>query len=179
MKSKIRNYSLIIVIFAAVMATPLTAFAIGSENNSGAQTNVQARLTAKKLERCQQRERVLNNIIARIGDRGQKQINVINSIQEKVQKFYTEKNISLDNYDVLVANANDKKQLATAEMEQVRSMNGTFSCTGENPTGVAAQFKNQAAKQSAAMKEYRLAVHELAVAIKTALGDSQSTEGEN
>jgi hypothetical protein len=182
MKIKIRKYNfLIIIILAATMLMPIAVYAEEVENNPGNKptVTVQERLTARNLAKCQLREKVMNNIIARIGDRGQKQINVISSIQQKVENFYADKQITVENYDALLKNAQDKQQLATKEMESVRAMNGTFSCIGENPKVVAAQFKNQAATQSAAMKDYRLAVHELAVSVKTALGDSQAVVEEN
>ncbi len=182
------QYSLVIALLAVTLLIPIAVSAQnadagnssgGATAGSGSENSVVARLTDRKLAICQNREQVMNNIMARIGDRGQKQINVINSIQEKVQNFYTDKEITVENYDALMATVTTKKQVATTAMNNVRLMKGTFSCSGENPKGVAVQFKSQAATQSAAMKEYRDAVHALAVSIKTALGDSQAVVEEN
>lgn len=152
----------------------------GSGSETGGSENAsQAKLQGSSLEKCQTRENAINNVMARIVDRAQKQNTVIESIQQKVQNFYTEKNITISNYDDLIANIEAKKAVATTAMNTVRTMNGTFGCSNEDPKGVATQFKSQASVQAGAIKEYKDAVHELVVAIKTALGDSASTTEEN
>lgn len=146
---------------------------------SGSESASRVKLQGRSLEKCQKRENAINNVMARIVDRAQKQNTVIESIRQKVQTFYTEKNITISNYDDLIANIEAKKAVATTVMNTVRNMNGTFGCINEDPKGIATQFKSQISVQVAAIKEYKDAVHELVVAIKTALGDSKSATEEN
>jgi len=150
-----------------------------SDSGNGSVIATQTKLQGKNLESCQNRETVMNNIMARIGDRGQKQIDVVDSIDEKVQAFYVKKNISIENYDTLKKNVEDKKTLALAAMNNVRNINGNFDCKGDNPKGIATQFKSQASAQSEAINNYRNAVHDLVVAIKTALNSSEPATEEN
>lgn len=150
-----------------------------SDSGNGDVITTQTKLQGKNLESCQNRETVMNNVMARIGDRGQKQTDAIRLINEKVQTFYLNKGVSVENYDALNAKVEESKALALAAMNSVRNMNGSFDCKGDNPKGVATQFKSQASAQSEAIKNYRNAVHDLVVAIKTALSTSESTTEEN
>ncbi|MFZ2125829.1 MAG: hypothetical protein WA087_01330 [Candidatus Saccharimonadales bacterium] len=140
-----------------------------STSGSGSDTATQKKLQGQSLEKCQNREMAINNIMARIGDRGEKQIAVIDAVQQKVQTYYTENNISIANYDKLVANITVKKQTATTAMNTVRTMKGSFGCGNDDPKGVATQFKSQASTQSEDITAYKNAVHDLVVEIKTAI----------
>lgn len=151
----------------------------GSSNADPSGNATQKKLQGDNLTACQSRETVMNNVMSRIGDRGQKQIAVIESIQQKVQAFYSEKNISVSNYEALTANVEAKKQVATAAMNAVREMNGTFGCNGDDPKGVATQFKSSAAVQSDGVSGYKDAVHDLVTAIKTAVIEDNTVTGEN
>ena len=47
----------------------------------------QARLTAVKLRVCQNRQKAITNIMSRIADRGQKQLNLFSNIATKTEAF--------------------------------------------------------------------------------------------
>jgi len=191
MRKNIGKYNLtaIMMILAISFLIPFVASAKNTDVGNGSDTSgdsntelgtaVQVKLQGQNLEKCQNREMAINNIMTRTGDRGQKQINVIESIQQKVQSFYSEKNISIDNYESLTSNIEAKKQVAITAMNQVQTMKGTFSCGTDNPKGVATQFKSQASIQLGAIKEYKESVHELVVAIKTNLSTSALITEEN
>lgn len=181
--NKFRYNSIItvVVILFIVIATPMLASAQNTDAGSGqsgsgtsgnATSNsdnaTQKKLQGQNLEKCQNREMAINNVMARIGDRGEKQIAVIESIQQKVQTFYADKNISVNNYDSLITNVETKKQTATMSMNNVRTMKNGFGCTGDDPKGVATQFKAYAMTQSDDITEYKNAVHDLVLAIKAA-----------
>jgi len=186
MKKTIRKYIPIVtgvMALGALLLVPLSANAQnGSNGGDGANPDpvksdvVQKKLKDRSLERCQNRERVISNVMTRVGDRGEKQISVIQSIQQKVQNFYVEKDISTDGYDTLVANVEAKKQAATNEVNRVRTLTRSFSCGSDDPKGTATQFKTQATAQSSSVGEYKNAVHDLIVEIKTSIGADSSTE---
>lgn len=60
-------------------------------NAQAKKEEAQARVAAAKLKMCQNREKTVNAIMARIADRGQKQLNLFTKISERTQAFYTEK----------------------------------------------------------------------------------------
>jgi hypothetical protein len=156
-------------------ADPSSSNGNSSNTEAGSNSAAQAKLQGRNLENCQNREMAINSVMARVGDRGQKQLELVESIQGKIQSFYSNKNVSVLNYDELVSNIEAKKQLALTAINTVRTMNGSFSCSKDNPKGIATQFKSQASGQSSSIKDYRDAVRELATAIKVALSDVTST----
>lgn len=155
---------------------PETSGNANAGSESGSDVAQQKKLEGKSLEKCQNREKAIVNVMARIGDRGEKQIEVIASIQQKVQNFYTEKNLSVGDYDGLVAKVEAKKQEAVTAMNTVRNMNRNFSCGNDDPKGTAEQFKAQASVQSDGVVAYRDAVHELVTEIKTSVTEASAEE---
>lgn len=194
MKTKIykSNLSVLLIVSALMTLLPLTVIAnnagaengqsgsttsngagnssvsAGSENGSSSGAS-QTKLQAGNLEKCKNRETVMNNVMSRVGDRGQKQIGAIDDIAAKVKTFYSANNISVGNYDDIVAGIEAKKVIAQNTMNNVRNMNGSFSCGNNDPKGLATQFKLQAASQSAAVSEYKNQVSDLVAAIKAAI----------
>lgn len=126
-----------------------------------------ARLESAQLKRCEAQEKAITNIMARIGDRGQKHLDLFTTISDRVQAFYAEKGYTLDNYDSLVADVNAKKEAAQAVVDEVQAADTDFACEGDNPRGVASGFKAALQEQIAALKEYRTAVKNLIVGVKS------------
>ncbi len=135
----------------------------------------QARLEAAKLKVCQNREKAIQNIMARISDRGNKQLDVFTKISDRVQAFYTEQGNTLSNYDALVAEVNAKKEAARTAVDVVHDGSHEFKCDGKNPKAVADSFKEDLKAMNAALKEYKTAVKNLIVGVKSA--QSTTTEG--
>src|ERR1700757_77598 len=69
----------------------------------------QTRLADAKLKACQNREKAITNIMSRLADRGQKQLNLFSTIADKVEAFYSAKGKTVSNYDALVADLTRKK----------------------------------------------------------------------
>jgi len=128
------------------------------------------KLAETKLQACQNREKAINTIMSRLGDRGAKQLQVINKISERTQTFYKEKGKTLANYDVLVADAASKKAAAEAAVAKVKETSVTFQCDGTDPKGTASSFKEQLRAQHAAIKAYRTSVKNLIVGVKSVQG---------
>lgn len=138
----------------------------------------QARLEAAKLKACQNREKAITNIMARISDRGTRQLDVFTKISDRVQAFYTEKGHTLSNYDALVAEVGAKKTVAQATVETVKNGSTEFKCDGDNPRAVADSFKENLKAMNAALKEYKTAVKNLIVGVKSVQSTTQvSSEG--
>lgn len=137
-----------------------------------AKKNATARLGDTKLKVCKKREQNVTNIMKRMGDRGEKQINVFTKIADRTKNFYQEKGYALANYDALVAEANAKREAAVAANSVVKNTSLNFKCDGDNPKGVASSFKELMKNQNEAIKAYKTAVKNLIVAVKSA-----NTEG--
>jgi hypothetical protein len=155
------------------------ARAAAEERGEVKRAEAETRLADKKLEICERREQKVQNIMARISDRGDKHLDVFTKISDRVQTFYTDKNLTVANYDELVANVDKKKQAAEAQVAAIREASVEFNCDSEDPKGVAWAFKDDMKAQVAALKEYRTAVKDLLVAVKKSLGEAEGSESES
>lgn len=126
------------------------------------------RLEGRKLKACQNREKAVTNIMVRIADRGQKQVDLFTKIADRTQQFYADKGLSANSYDELVADVNAKKAAAQSAVDSVKSTSVEFKCDGDNPRGVADSFKQSKNDQNLALKAYKTAVKDLIVGVKSA-----------
>lgn len=171
------------VVAAALPARAAEARASAQEKQTTAQTTAadkreaaQTRLADAKLKACQNREKAITNIMARIGDRGQKQVDLFGKIADRTEAFYTDKGKTLSNYNALVADVSAKKADAQAAVDTTKSTAAAFTCDGTDPKGVAATFKENLKTQNDALKAYKTAVKNLIVGVKSVQGTTASTE---
>lgn len=157
-----------------------TAQADGTERKA----EVKTKLADNKLKVCQKREKKITNIMSRQSDRGTKQIAVFTKISDRTQAFYVEKGRTVANYDALVADVVAKKALAEAEIAKVTENTVAFKCDGTDPKGAGEVFKQSLKAQHAAIKEYKTAVKNLIVGVKSAKSNTvkpaeptETTEG--
>ncbi len=133
-----------------------------------------ARLSDAKLKRCEARQKAITNIMARISDRGQKQLDLFTTIAGRVETFYAEKGNTVENYDSLVAEVSAKKEAAQTAVSAIQTAETDFACDGENPHGVVNGFKSSLKQEITALKEYRTAVKNLIVGVKSAQPEKMS-----
>ncbi len=178
------------VVAATVVATTLTglpALAVGMAdqhaNAQAASDTAGTKLPEVKLKVCQIREKSIDNIMSRIAERGQKQLDLFTTIATRVETFYTTKGKTLSNYDALVADVNAKKAAAQAAVDQVKSDKANFKCDGTDPKGAADSFKNDLKLEISALKDYRTSIKNLIVGVKsvqsTTTSSNSSTSGGN
>ncbi|MBI2592027.1 hypothetical protein HYW36_00955 [Candidatus Saccharibacteria bacterium] len=131
------------------------------------------KLKDDKLKICQEREDKINDSMARIGERGQNKIDLFSAIADRTKSFYVSKSKVLANYDALVAAVEAKKAAAQTAVDTVISTSVTFDCEADDPKGTASEFKTNVKAMHDALKQYRTAVKNLIVGVKSV----QSTEG--
>ena len=134
------------------------------------------KLADAKLRVCKTHEKVIDTIMGNAAARGDKQMGVIDTIATRTEAFYQSKGKTLANYDELVAKVNAAKATAQTAVDTVKNSSTTFNCDGTDPKGVAAGFKNAVRAEITALKEYRTAVKNLIVGVKS-VQVSTSTEG--
>lgn len=132
------------------------------------------RLQAAKLRACEKRQTVIANTMKRISDRAQKQVALFSSIAERTQAFYEKKGKALENYDALVADVAAKKAAAEEAAAMVSTQGADFKCDGADPKGMASNFKEHHKHVIAALKEYKTAVKNLIVGVKSVQGTTSS-----
>lgn len=150
-----------------------------NESTVKAQEAVKTRLEGSKLKACENREIVINKILDRIAARGEKRLNVYTVISERVQEFYTKKDLSVSNYDELVAEVNSKKAAAETAIETTKNKQIEFNCDGSDPKGYASGFKADLKAEIQALHAYQQSIKDMIVAVKTAIADSNQNNSDN
>ncbi len=135
------------------------------------------RLTDAKLRACEKRQTAISNIMKRISNRGQKQIDLFSGIAERTQAFYEKKGKTLSNYDALVADVAAKKESAQDAVAMIAAHGTEFSCDSDDPKGSVTGFREHQQQAIAALKEYKTSVKNLIVGVKSVQGVT-SSEGE-
>lgn len=148
----------------------------GSDNGQGLQT-ASGRLEDAKLKLCENRQMVMSNIMARVADRGNRQMLVFDKISERVQAFYADKGYSIANYTELVAAVVATRTEAQTALQTMAQNGQTVDCGGDNPKADVDAFKLRAQTMRGALNEYKAAIKNLIVAIKAAAEDAATTEG--
>lgn len=170
---------------AAVHAQAADTTTTSTDNSSEAsphkpiatgQANGQAHLAAAHLKSCQNRQKAITNTMARISDRGQKQLTLFGTIATRVETFYTDKGKTLSNYDTLVADVNAKQAAAQTAVSTTSADGSGFSCDGTDPTGFVSTFKDSLKSEISALQDYRTSVKNLIVGVKSVQGTAASTD---
>jgi hypothetical protein len=133
------------------------------------------RLSEAKQRVCQNHKTTIANSMTRVSERAQKRVGVIEQITERAKAFYAQKGKTLSNYDALVAEVATKKADAQAAVESLKAAAPTFDCSGDNPKGVVASFKERVQAVNKAFHAYRQAVKDLIVGIKSVQGTTSSS----
>jgi hypothetical protein len=136
-----------------------------------------AQLAERKMKFCENRERVINQIMSHIIRRGERQIAVFNKIADRVEAF-AGSHTKPTNYDSLLADVNSKKDAAQAALDAIKA-EGSFNCSEDNPRGAALAFKSEAKTEIKALKDYKTAIKNLIVAVKSAQSGSDNSEQES
>jgi hypothetical protein len=135
---------------------------------------VQTRLADNKLKMCQNRQKAITNITARIADRGQKQIDLFSKIAERTESFYVSKGKTLATYDALVADVAAKKAAAQSVADATTSDSTVFDCSSNDPKGSMSSFKDKLKLEIDAIKAYKTSVKNLIVGVKSVQGTTSS-----
>lgn len=135
----------------------------------------QERLEGAKKKACEKRQTLINRLMDKMDSRHETVFNKITRISEAVQKFYTDKNLSVANYDDLLAEVVAAKGIAQSSIDAQQAV-PELDCDSEHPRADVTDFRQKRLDTVDAMKAYRDAVKSLAQAVRTA---AKSTEGES
>lgn len=124
-----------------------------------------AALDAKRLEACEKKSNKINSIIQKRSSQASKHLAVFTKISDRVQEFVADKSLTIENYDALVANIEDKEQAATAAIEA--NTNTVFDCDSVDASSPGKVVKASVNGVRDALKEYRTAIKDLIVKVKS------------
>lgn len=134
-------------------------------------------LQGDRLKSCEAHQDAIKKIMTQAGERGDRQINLFNTIAARVEAFYTSKGKTLANYSQLVAAVTAGQSAAQSAVQAVKSADTQFNCGGTNPTGQVDIFRAELKAMSSALEQYRTAVKNLIVGVKSVQSTTTSTNG--
>jgi hypothetical protein len=137
---------------------------------------LKGRLSDAKKKICEKRVERITSIMSKASQGGEKGQAFFGSAYTRIKEFYAKKNLSVANYDALVAAVDAKKAAAQAAIDAVKS-NTSFSCDGDNPIASIDAFNGKIRTMHAALKDYRAAVKALLKAVKEAARAAEKTTG--
>ena len=132
------------------------------------------KLDETKKKACEKNVSTINRLQEVMNKRRQNTVERISKISEAVQSFYSKKQLTVANYEELLAKVAAAKTVAESALEAQQQI-PSLDCSGDRPRANVADFKDKRATAIDAVKAYRDAVKDLARAVKTAAGTSAST----
>ncbi len=142
------------------------------EKQQEVRERVAATLDDKKKSLCKKREATIKRIMTNMQKQGEKQLEVFDKIADRTKQFYQNKKRVIDNYDDLTTAVDDKRQSAALAVAAGSEAIMTFSCDADDPITLKDMFKEQLNDQIAALKDYKTAIKDLIVGVKSAQGQA-------
>ncbi|HXY17801.1 MAG TPA: hypothetical protein VEH48_00030 [Candidatus Nitrosopolaris sp.] len=177
LKAKLLAGSGALAIAGSTLVVAIPAFAIATTSSGPAAVAAGTRLDAAKLKLCTDRVNVIDSILKRVADRGNRHLTLISDVATKVETFYSKSGKTLDNYDSLVATVNSDKTAAQAAVSQVQSDSTSFNCSGSDPVGNLQTFKADVQAEITALQNYKAAVQALIAGVKSVVEPSSISGG--
>lgn len=139
-----------------------------------AQNKKTEKLDEAKKKACENNINTINRLKEKMDQRRQNVLNRITKISEAIQTFYNEKQLSVTNYDELVAKVSAAKAVAETAVQSQQQI-PSLDCNGDHPRAEVSTYKERHSTAIDAVKAYRDAVKELVRAVK-AVAESASQE---
>jgi hypothetical protein len=130
--------------------------------------NAKQHTADQKKKSCEARAANIKKRADNYATAAQRHLSVFNKIFTRVQDFQTKKNLSVANYDELVATATAKQTAAQAAVDALKSADVTIDCTQADPASAVANLKEATSNARTALHEFRLAIKDVVVALKGA-----------
>lgn len=173
---KLRYFIPLSLFLLLVVLTP-SVFAVGKPTDVGRNATGVPRLAEAKLKACQAKEKAIKKRAKRLGGLAANMQNKFDSIAARVREYYTTKVVpsgkTVANYDSLVADIQTKKGAVQTALTQVQATADSFACDSNDPKGQLAQFRAEMRAVKSALKDYRTAIKNLIVAVRSVTGATE------
>lgn len=179
--------SALLLAMVLVMTPAVSLAQTASPSNQGKvrekSAKVAARLEEAKLLACQKKEANITKRSASLVKTSENMQQKFDSITEKVKAYYTAKAVPagrvVNNYDALIAEIENKKTAIKTAVEKAQTDAAAFRCDGDDPKGQLTLYRTDMQAVKKALHEYRVAIKNLIVAIRSAHGKAQSSTKPN
>ena len=164
---KARRIIKVSVLSLTLLSMVVVAPMVGARSDKAdeAQAKVKASAEERKVQLCEAKQTRIKTQLSRLGTKGESQLAVFDKISTKVQEFYTAKGYTVANYDTLVSAVTEARTVASKKVTEA-AVPPEFDCTKSDPKAGVNAYKTAVKARSAALKEYKEAVHDLLLAVK-------------
>lgn len=146
----------------------------GDQTQSGQDATTQGQgLSSERKKTCEDRKGKIDKTMTQYSATVQNRLMLFNKITERIRTYYEANKLSVSQYEQLMAQVTTMQQTATEAMNQVRQ-GASIDCGSSDPIGTAQQFRTQVQTAQQALKQYRLAIHNLLTAVLTAAETSEA-----
>lgn len=141
------------------------------------------KLEATKLRVCETKKSAIVRRSTRLAERAGRQLTNFSTKSTRVETFYNDRlvprGVVVDNYDDLVADIEAKAQAVAEAIESAKTTAANFDCAGDDPKGQLTNYRTDMQNAIKALKEYRLSIKNLIVAIKHAAAKTATSSANN
>ncbi len=139
----------------------------------------QIRLTGEKLRVCQAHENVIQTRLQSLSKMANGMLSTFDTIAKRATEYYANTVVpggnSVSNYDELVSAIQTKRSLVSDDLTVTQNDADNFLCTGIDPRGNLRQFRIDMQEVKKSLKEYRTAIKNLIVAVRTVVSEETPT----
>lgn len=133
------------------------------------------------LKACQARESAIKTRMTHLTQLATNMMNNFDKHASRVEKYYTTKVVlsgkTVSNYDSLVSDINTKKAAVSAALTKAQTDVQSFNCSTTNPKGVMIQFRQDMQAVKKALKDFRISIKNLIVAVRSVVGTEATGSG--
>jgi hypothetical protein len=137
------------------------------------QEAIKEKLTNAKLQACQNRAAAISKHLTNSTKAATNLEGKFAAIATKAEQFKTDKNVTVPNYDQLVADVTAKKTSVDTAVAAAQTAASTFSCTSDGPKAQLQAFVSGMDAVRQTLKDYRDAVRNLIQGIRQANGQNR------
>lgn len=146
--------------------------------------NAQVKSAEKRQEACERRVSIIEDKLNRMDQHANRLLGVIDSFYTKVTGFYEKGQLTVSNYDELLAAVDEAKATASAEVAAMADLSVDIDCTDPEVAVVIGSFREATSSARTALKAYRAALVDLISAMRAAAaeenaGDDSASEDED
>lgn len=165
-----------LLLFSAIFTSSVSAVeGNGKKPTVSPKPTKQARLTEGKLRACQAKEDNLKKRMTSLSKLATNMEGKFDTITTRVKNHYTTKVVpsgkTVANYETLLAEIQTKKTAVQTALTAAQATANGFSCASDDPKGQVTQFRKDMQSVKSAFKDYRTAIKNLIVAVRSVNGN--------
>jgi len=184
LKTSIRILIVVLILFFSVSL--INAAPNANASNSSSQVSQQRNtnsLTGANLKACQNKEKSLQKRSDQLVKTTENMIENFDKIADHVKGYYTDTVIpagkTVANYDDLLAAIAEKKLAAKEDLAQAEVGIDDLNCESNSPKDLLTQFRTDMLVVKKDLQEYRAAINDLIVAVRSSTGTENSSNNQD